>query len=63
MVRHPIWPRAGGFELLVVDAAAAHATISLAQSTQRINGVRGKGDFNIPPGQADVPELEAITGE
>ena len=26
--------------------AAAHATISLAQSTQAINGQRGKGNFN-----------------
>jgi hypothetical protein len=43
--------------------AAAHATISLAQSTQAINGVRGKGNFNTPPGQADDPEPEAITGE
>ena len=29
--------------------AAAHATISLAQSTQAINGVRGKGNFNVKP--------------
>jgi Peptidase family M28/PA domain len=29
--------------------AAAHATISLAQSTQAINGQRGKGNFNIKP--------------
>ncbi len=27
--------------------AAAHATISLAQSTQAINGQRGKGNFNL----------------
>ena len=27
--------------------AAAHATISLAQSTQTVNGQRGKGNFNI----------------
>jgi len=27
--------------------AAAHATISLAQSTEAINGVRGKGNFNV----------------
>ena len=27
--------------------AAAHATISLAQSTQAINGQRGKGNFNV----------------
>jgi hypothetical protein len=43
--------------------AAAHATISLAQSTQAINGERGKGNFNTPPGQADDPMPEAITGE
>jgi len=28
--------------------AAAHATISLAQSTRAINGVRGKGNFDVP---------------
>jgi Zn-dependent M28 family amino/carboxypeptidase len=28
--------------------AAAHATIALAQSTQAINGKRGKGNFNLP---------------
>jgi hypothetical protein len=27
--------------------AAAHATISLAQSTEAINGQRGKGNFNV----------------
>jgi Zn-dependent M28 family amino/carboxypeptidase len=27
--------------------AAAHVTISLAQSTQAINGLRGKGNFNV----------------
>jgi Zn-dependent M28 family amino/carboxypeptidase len=27
--------------------AAAHATISLAQSTQAVNGQRGKGNFNV----------------
>jgi Zn-dependent M28 family amino/carboxypeptidase len=27
--------------------AAAHATISLAQSTQAVNGKRGKGNFNV----------------
>lgn len=43
--------------------AAAHATISLAQSTQTINGVRGKGNFNIPPGHADAPDPEAIAVE
>ena len=35
--------------------AAAHATISLAQSTQAINGVRGKGNFNVPPGHVPAP--------
>jgi hypothetical protein len=29
--------------------AAAHATISLAQSTQAVNGQRGKGNFNPKP--------------
>ncbi|HSK58868.1 MAG TPA: hypothetical protein VK935_07440, partial [Actinomycetospora sp.] len=29
--------------------AAAHATISLAQSTAIVNGVRGKGNFNPRP--------------
>jgi len=40
--------------------AAAHATISLAQSTQAINGKRGKGNFNIKP--ADTPAPLAATG-
>jgi hypothetical protein len=31
--------------------AAAHATISLAQSTQALNGVRGKGNFNVTSGR------------
>ena len=35
--------------------AAAHATISLAQSTQLINGKRGKGNFNVPPGHLREP--------
>ncbi len=35
--------------------AAAHATISLAQSTQLINGKRGKGNFNVPPGHLKRP--------
>ncbi len=35
--------------------AAAHATISLAQSTQAINGVRGKGNFNVVPAGAPAP--------
>jgi hypothetical protein len=42
--------------------AAAHATITLAQSTQAVNGVRGKGNFNTPPGHDDVPEPEELTG-
>ncbi|WP_040492718.1 M20/M25/M40 family metallo-hydrolase [Ilumatobacter nonamiensis] len=33
--------------------AAAHAVISLAQSTQAVNGERGKGNFNTPPGHDD----------
>jgi hypothetical protein len=35
--------------------AVAHATISLAQSTQAINGVRGKGNFNVPPAAEPAP--------
>jgi len=35
--------------------AAAHATISLAQSTEAINGVRGKGNFNVPPAAPPAP--------
>ena len=35
--------------------AAAHATISLAQSTQVINGLRGKSNFNVPPAGPPVP--------
>jgi hypothetical protein len=35
--------------------AAAHATISLAQSTQAINGQRGKGNFNIKPADTPTP--------
>jgi hypothetical protein len=42
--------------------AAAHATISLAQSTQAINGQRGKGNFNItdtgPP-----PPVSSVSGQ
>ena len=38
--------------------AAAHATISLAQSTQAINGQRGKGNFNVkktgPPAPMEI---------
>jgi hypothetical protein len=41
--------------------AAAHATISLAQSTQAINDERGKGNFNIKP--EDIPEpMELANG-
>ena len=35
--------------------AAAHATISLAQSTQAINGKRGKGNFNVKPADTPTP--------
>ena len=35
--------------------AAAHATISLAQSTQAINGQRGKGNFNVKPTAPPAP--------
>ena len=35
--------------------AAAHATISLAQSTQAINGQRGKGNFNIKKAGPPAP--------
>ena len=37
--------------------AAAHATISLAQSTQAINGKRGKGNFNVKPTAPPAPVL------
>jgi Zn-dependent M28 family amino/carboxypeptidase len=37
--------------------AAAHATISLAQSTQAVNGRRGKGNFNAP---AFAPSAQAV---
>ena len=44
--------------------AAAHATISLAQSTQIVNGERGKGNFNTPPGQHDhTPAPEPMAGD
>ncbi len=33
--------------------AAAHATISLAQSTQIVNGERGKGNFDTPLGRRE----------
>jgi hypothetical protein len=40
--------------------AAAHATISLAQSTQVVNGQRGKGNFNVePPAPAEPMSLQA----
>jgi hypothetical protein len=35
--------------------AAAHATISLAQSTQAINGERGKGNFNVDKPSQETP--------
>ena len=38
--------------------AAAHATISLAQSTQAVNGRRGKGNFNAPG--FDRPSVQAV---
>ena len=37
-------------------------TITLAQSTQAVNGERGKGNFNTPPSHDDVPEPAALTG-
>jgi Zn-dependent M28 family amino/carboxypeptidase len=40
--------------------AAAHATISLAQSTQAVNGQRGKGNFNIEGGGAPAP-IESLS--
>ena len=43
--------------------AAAHAVISLAQSTQAVNGERGKGNFNAPPGHHDhAPTPLAVIG-
>ena len=39
--------------------AAAHATLSLAQSTFAINGVPGKGNFNVP--SYPVPDEPAPT--
>jgi Zn-dependent M28 family amino/carboxypeptidase len=41
--------------------AAAHATISLAQSTQAINGQRGKGNFNIKDTGPPAP-IAVISG-
>ena len=35
--------------------AAAHATIWLAQSTEVVNGQRGKGNFSVPPGHDHQP--------
>jgi hypothetical protein len=35
--------------------AAAHATISLAQSTEAINGKRGKGNFNLNEPESPAP--------
>ena len=32
--------------LVALAVAAAHATITLAQSTEMLNGERGKGNFN-----------------
>jgi hypothetical protein len=36
---------------------SAHATISLAQSTQAINGQRGKGNFNVKDVGPPTPVL------
>jgi hypothetical protein len=41
--------------------AAAHATISLAQSTQAINGQRGKGNFNVKKPVPPAP-IESLIG-
>jgi hypothetical protein len=41
--------------------AAAHATISLAQSTEAINGVRGKGNFNVKQTEPPSPMM-SMTG-
>ncbi len=41
--------------------AAAHATISLAQSTQAINGQRGKGNFNVKHPAPPTP-IASISG-
>jgi hypothetical protein len=44
--------------------AAAHATISLAQSTEIVNGVRGKGDFSPRRGAGHVrPAPLATAGQ
>jgi hypothetical protein len=41
--------------------AAAHATISLAQSIQAINGQRGKGNFNVKK-TAPLAPMESLIG-
>jgi hypothetical protein len=41
--------------------APAHATISLAQSTEAINGVRGKGNFNVKQTEPPSPMM-SMTG-
>ena len=41
--------------------AAAHATISLAQSTQAVNGQRGKGNFNVKDTGPPTP-IASISG-
>jgi Zn-dependent M28 family amino/carboxypeptidase len=41
--------------------AAAHATISLAQSTQAVNGQRGKGNFNVKHPAPPTP-IASISG-
>ena len=35
--------------------AAAHATITLAQSTTAVNGKRGKGNFKLKPDPEETP--------
>jgi Zn-dependent M28 family amino/carboxypeptidase len=42
--------------------AAAHATISLAQSTQAVNGQRGKGNFNVKHTGPPPPPIASISG-
>jgi hypothetical protein len=41
--------------------AAAHATISLAQSTQAVNGQRGKGNFNVRKATVPTP-IASLSG-
>ncbi|MBY5161920.1 M28 family metallopeptidase [Salsipaludibacter albus] len=43
--------------------AAAHATISLAQSTEIVNGVRGKGNFSPKTTGPPIPEPVALLGD